>query len=245
MQFGIIGYGRFGRLWGNVLMQFGEVKVYDPLVKRFDEGIHAVSLEEVCDVDMLFLLVPISRFERACEDVADKLRSDTIVVDACSVKVHPVEVMTRVLSSTQPIIATHPLFGPDSVARDGIAGQRIVVYPVRIEQEQYNVFEQLLEAIELQIINATPDEHDRQMARSQSLVHFLGRGMAALELSEQLLATPDYTSLVRIHDLVNNDTWELFYDMQVYNPYATYMRSGLLETLQRLDREIAKRRDSR
>jgi len=246
MVFGIIGYGRFGRLWADTLAQFGIVHVYDPMIHHTKhDHVMMTDLDTVCQVDILFILVPISRFERVCNDIVDRLSSHTMVVDACSVKVYPVEIMSRVLPPDQILIATHPLFGPDSVARDGLVGQHIMVYPVRAKQEQYDVIEQLFDAMQLQIIHATPDEHDRQMARSQALVHFLGRGLHALDLEEQVLSTPDYTSLLHIDGLVNNDTWELFYDMQMYNPYASYMRSGLLETLQRLDKEISKRRDER
>lgn len=244
MTFGIIGYGRFGKLWAQSIAPYGDVRVYDPAVMRIDEeGIELVALETAVQCDILFLLVPISRIERVCQDIVEFLAKETLVVDACSVKVYPVDVMSRVLAKDQAIIATHPLFGPDSVARDGMKGQRMVVCPVRASDEYQALFAELLEALELKVIETTPDDHDRQMARSQALVHFLGRGMDSLDLHEQDIATPDYISLLHIDNLVNNDTWELFYDMQVYNPYATYMRRSLMESMNRIDRDIAKRRD--
>ena len=139
---------------------------------------------------------------------------------------------------TQPIIATHPLFGPDSVKRLGIEGQKIVVSPVRVTEEQLNMFEKMFEKMKFKIIHATPEEHDRQMARSQALVHFLGRGLAELDLQDQEISTPDYQSLLRINDLVTNDTLQLFLDMQRFNPYAKEVREELIQALQKLGNNI-------
>jgi prephenate dehydrogenase len=146
--------------------------------------------------------------------------------------------MKKELKQSQPIIATHPLFGPDSVKKLGLGGQKIVVAPVRVTEEQLKVFEEILEKMKLKIIHATPEEHDQQMARSQALVHFLGRGLAELDLQDQEISTPDYQSLLRINDLVTNDTWQLFLDMQRYNPYAQTVRKELIEALQKLDNNI-------
>jgi prephenate dehydrogenase len=78
------------------------------------------------------------------------------------------------------------------------------------------------------------------MAKSQSLVHFFGRALTGLNLRKQNISTPDYDSLLKINDLVNNDTWQLFFDMQLYNPYAKKVRKSLLSALKNLDNKIKK-----
>lgn len=247
-QFGIIGCGRFGQLWLRCLLPFGEVKIFDqkispqnPATKKQLKKI-SVPLREVVKVDMLFLLVPISQMKNICQKIAPLLAPKTVVIDACSVKVLPVQVMKSLLPKAQPIIATHPLFGPDSVKRLGIKNQKIVVSPVRSSRKQRGDFEKILKKIHLKIIHATPEEHDEQMARSQALVHFIGRGLSSLNLAEQMISTPDYQTLLRMNDMVHNDTWELFYDMQNANPYTRKIRKTFLNSLQKLNHGISQKK---
>lgn len=229
MKIGIIGHGRFGKLWTKLMGEFGEVVIHDK---------ENNNLELVLNVDILFLLVPISEIKNVCREIADKLDEKTIVVDACSVKVKPVEEMKSELKHHQPIIATHPLFGPDSVNRSGLEGQKIVVSSIRVTEQQLEMLENILKKMKLKIIHETPEEHDKQMASSQALVHFLGRGLSDLNLKEQDISTPDYQSLLKINDLVNNDTQQLFFDMQLYNPYAKEMRQNLIDSLKILESKI-------
>lgn len=233
--FGIIGYGRFGKLWASCLEPYGTVKVFD---QNKSSGRTFSALEEVLQTDVLFLLVPIGRFEALCKNIAQKVPETTLVVDACSVKTHPAQVMQKVFSKKHNLIATHPLFGPDSVARLGLKGRKIVVCPVHADKKCIETLDQLFQKMGLEIFKCTPEEHDRQMATSQALVHFLGRGLASLELAEQDLYTPDYEALRRIDSVVNNDTWELFFDMQRLNPFAQKVREKLLKKLRGLNREI-------
>lgn len=235
MTFGIIGYGRFGRLWASCLKPHGEVKIFDQAKKT---GSMFNTLEEVLHTDVLFLFVPIGHFEILCKSIAKKVPPKTLIVDGCSVKVHPARVMQKVFSPKQSLVATHPLFGPDSVARLGLKGRKIVLCPLRAEKKKVGALKKLFRAMGLEIFETTPEDHDKQMARSQALVHFLGRGLTALKLTEQELYTPDYEALRRIDSIVNNDTWELFFDMQRYNPYTLQVRERLLKKTRDLNREI-------
>ncbi|MFA5813988.1 MAG: hypothetical protein WC862_05785, partial [Patescibacteria group bacterium] len=100
--------------------------------------------------------------------------------------------------------------------------------------------EKILKKLELKIIHATPEEHDRQMASSQALVHFLGRGLAEMRLTKQKISTPDFQSLLKINDLVGNDTWQLFMDMQRFNPFAGEVRKNLVEALRGIEENIGR-----
>lgn len=232
MRVGIIGHGRFGKLWAGQMKKFGEVLIYD---KKEDIK---KKIDDVLNVDLLFLLVPISEIKSVCKKISKKLPVSAVVVDACSVKVNPVRDMLAELADGQSIIATHPLFGPDSVERLGLKGQKIVVSSIRATKKQLSMLENIFKKMELKIIHATPEEHDKQMARSQALVHFLGRGLAELNLCQQEISTPDYQSLLRINDLVNNDTLQLFFDLEIHNPYARDVRTELIESLKKIESKI-------
>ncbi|MEK7624100.1 MAG: prephenate dehydrogenase/arogenate dehydrogenase family protein [Patescibacteria group bacterium] len=167
--YGVIGYGRFGKLWANSLAQFGRVLAHD-------KGIPSCSpLANVAKSDILFLAVPISQFESSVQELLPVLEPKTIVVDMCSVKVYPTEVLQRLLPQEQAFATTHPLFGPDSVAESGIKGKKIVFCPIRLSEDQENELHTLFATLGLVVIVTTPEIHDEHMARSQALVHFLGR----------------------------------------------------------------------
>jgi prephenate dehydrogenase len=239
MKFGIVGLGRFGQLWAEALLPFGSVQVYSrrDIHASLNPSIELTSLEKVAAADVVFVLVPISAFEASCLELKKVLSPTTLVVDCCSVKIHPVQVMRQVFSATQPILATHPLFGPDSVKRSGgLAGHTMVVCPQRLGQD--NPLQGIFDAMGLKTLIATPEEHDEQMAHSQGLVHFLGRGLQALDLHPQEIATPDFKALLNIHSMVANDTWQLFLDMHRYNPYVKAIRQKLIDELTQIDYKI-------
>lgn len=246
MKFGIIGFGRFGKLWAECLTPYGEVLVYDICtklrncmkVRKLRNMIQSVTLAEVVKCDILFLLVPISAMEICCDEISSLLNKNTLVVDACSVKIYSAKIMKKILPPRQSIITTHPLFGPDSTTQQSLAGHKIVVCPVRVTNKQKKIFIDLLKKLKLEIIESTPQEHDRRMARSQALVHFIGRGLTKLKLVGQDISTPDYVSLLRMNTMVQNDTWQLFFDMQKYNPYSVEIRKVFLKELQQLENKI-------
>lgn len=241
MVFGIIGYGRFGQLWAEALSHFGQVWVYDPqpMVSIQSSTIACVNLEVVSQADILFPLVPISAFEDCCQRIKNLIKPTTLVVDCCSVKVTPAEAMQRTFAQEQPILATHPLFGPDTVKRSGgLKGHRIVICPLRPAYSHIDTLLGIFKQMGLTLVQATAEEHDQQMAHSQSLVHFIGRGLAALDLKPQPLSTPDAQALLHIDAMTNQDAWQLFLDMHRYNPYTKSVRTTLLQKLQWLDQEI-------
>ncbi|MCP3680225.1 MAG: prephenate dehydrogenase [Gammaproteobacteria bacterium] len=241
MKFSMIGFGRFGRLLASALLPFGSVMVYDPHIdaETVPADVIYASLQQVVAADFLFLLVPISQFADCCRQVSSLLPAQTIVVDCCSVKVYPVNVMERELAPQQPLIATHPLFGPDSVKKNGgFQGCQIVFCPVRCSETQSEQLQTIFAAIGLEILITSAEDHDQQMATSQGLVHFIGRGLAGLNLKPQALATPDFQSLLGINHMVINDNLQLFIDMHWYNPYTRSVREKLIEQLEALNNKI-------
>ena len=242
MNFGIIGFGRFGQLLASALLPFGRVIVYDNKINFHQTSkklLYATSVEDVMQCNFLFLLVPISAFEQCCQLIQPLLSCNTVVVDCCSVKIYPIRIMENILPKKQSRIALHPLFGPDSVKiSGGIAGHQLVVCPTYCEENQYEKLMSIFKAMQLKIMITTAEEHDQQMAMSQGLVHFLGRGLDALKLKPCLFATPGFQSLLKIKQAVMNDKVQLFMDMHRYNPYTNAVRENLLKQLRTLNHNI-------
>lgn len=241
IRFGIIGYGRFGKLWAKYMSRHGMVFVFDKKEKIIGKipNITPTDLKKTASADIVFLTVPISELKKCCKAIEPFLSPQTLVVDMCSVKIWPVIIMKKYLPKNQPILATHPLFGPDSEKiNKGSNGLKIVICPSKTKSVFNKKLMDILKKLRLKIIIASPKEHDQQMANSQALVHFIGRGLAKLKLNPQEIYTPDYNSLMRLNQMVNNDTWQLFFDMQSKNPFTSVIRQKFIQNLEILNETV-------
>jgi prephenate dehydrogenase len=238
----VLGMGRFGRLALEHLRPHGRLRVWTRDERKLASLPEAVTFEQAAQAEVIVLTVAISAMEETCARLAPLLRPGQLVVDTCSVKVHPVAVMRRQLPEGVGILATHPLFGPDS-GRDGIRGLKIVLCPVRIATDAYQRVRRFLESLGLVLIEATPEEHDHQAARTQAIFHFLARGLHRLGWGGESMATPGPEAFYRQLGMLQQDTPQLFRDMQRLNPYAAECRGMLLAELAAVDRELDRRED--
>ena len=78
----------------------------------------------------------------------------------------------------------------------------------------------------------TPDEHDRQAAFTQGVTHYLGRVLKDLGVAPSAIATVGYRRLLEIVEQTCNDPWQLFLDLQRFNPHTREMRERLGRSLE-------------
>src|SRR5690348_4956588 len=77
----------------------------------------ASSREElVKDAGEIVLALPIAEIADATRALRPSLEPRHLVIDVASVKHGPVRILTEILGRDVPWIATHPLFGPTSIA---------------------------------------------------------------------------------------------------------------------------------
>jgi len=195
-------------------------------------------LQEVCSCDAVIPFVPISAFETCIKEIAPLLKEDALVIDVCSVKETPVEIMNKYLPHHIQILATHPMFGPDS-AKDTLFGSKIVISKIRIQEELYARIISYLKTNGLKVVEVTPEEHDRQIAKSLNLAHLVGRVLIDFKATPQEIDTKGYRRLLKILETVENDSWQLFKDMNKYNRFAKQttndFKDCLSKVLQRLE----------
>lgn len=235
MKIVIIGYGRFGRLFANILKPFGEVHALTE--QETEEGIKKVTLDDLTQMDLVIPAVPISAFRETLLKIRPHLKPGVILMDVCSVKVYPCQWLLECAPADAQLIGSHPMFGPDS-AKNGLEGLQMVFVPLRADEKTYEEIKNIFAGLKLKIIETTAEAHDRQMANCLALVHFLGRGLGRMEVKKQEITTLGFDRLLAVNETVNNDTWQLFFDMQKYNPYADEVRNKLIIELSRLDQEV-------
>ena len=240
VSIGILGFGRFGQLMCRYLAKDFSIAVFDrrgrkELIK--EHGAVAAEISDVCQREILILAVPISSLEAVLQQIAPQIGSGTTVIDVCSVKSLPVQWMKTHLPRDVPILATHPMFGPDSAAKT-LAGQKMVVCPIRgPETFQYKAVH-YLKTKGLEVIETTPDAHDRQIAVTLALTHFVGRSLAEYGAKPLQIDTDGYKRLLHTLEVVTHDTWQLFEDMNRYNPYAEKERRALIDAAQRVAAQL-------
>ena len=244
---GIIGFGRFGRLMSRYLARDYDVTVFDSGGKAIEiesTGATAASFERVCQEEIIILPVPISVFKETLAKIKPLIREDALIVDVCSVKAYPVALMRDILPEGVSILATHPMFGPDSAA-DSLKGRKIVLCKERIQEERYQKIKSYLDSQGLDTIEATPDEHDRQISVSLALTHFIGRSLSEFGAEPLGIDTEGYKRLLHVLEVVENDTWQLFVDMHHYNPHARKHRSEMIAAINRVSSKLEKSMEKR
>ena len=237
---GIIGFGRFGELTARYLAEDFEVFVFNRTNKSAGikkSGARSASLRTVCRQKIVILCVPISALKQVLVEIGPLLKKDSVVVDVCSVKVYPTQWMKASLPETVSILATHPIFGPDSAA-DSLRGRKIFLSPIRIRKKQYQKIKTYLASKQLVLIESTPEDHDEQIAVSLALTHYLGRTLSEFGATPLNIDSEGYKRLLHILEVVEHDTWQLFYDMHRYNPYAQEKRAAFMQAMQKLNEQI-------
>ncbi|CAB5152562.1 Prephenate and/or arogenate dehydrogenase (unknown specificity) (EC (EC [Olavius algarvensis associated proteobacterium Delta 3] len=237
---GIFGFGRFGELMARYLAEDFPVAVRD--TGGNSQGIEALGaraadLETTAAQDILILSVPISAITDTLEMILPYLKPGALVLDVSSVKVLPDKWLGEMLPSSISYLPTHPMFGPDSAA-DSLKGRKIVLCPGRVTPEQYVCIKSYLEKKGLDVIETTPEAHDREIAVSLALTHFIGRSLSGFGAEELQIDTEGYKRLLHILDVVENDTWQLFFDMNYYNPYAGEVRDSFLYAMEEIKNRL-------
>lgn len=239
LELGIIGFGNFGQFIVPFLTPYCQVMVYD---KMIDEdaverlGVKRGALEEVVSKQIVLLAVPVQFLESVLIEIKGIINPKALVLDVSSVKVKPLRLMVQYLPSTVEIIGLHPLFGPQS-GKNGIDGLNLVVCPVRttVVNEITKFFSRILK---LNVLERTPEIHDKQMAYVQALTHFIGRAVNEMDIPDVEQKTPAYQYLLNIKRNLGQDSWDLFYTIEKENPFAKGVRAQFLKELNKLNRMI-------
>jgi len=236
----IIGFGNFGRLVAKHLAKKMQVVVTDiadqaEVARRL--GVKFVSLDEAMKNKIIILAVPMENLEETLEKLKHKLSAGSLVIDVCSLKVFSTKLMKKILPSHVEIIGTHPLFGPNSTP-NGIGGMKIALCQVRSKEETFERVKRFSVGLGLQVFVTSPEDHDRQMASSQALTHFVGQVAKRMNLERVNLSTKTFDDLMDIMDVIKNDTPKLFNNMQQINPFAEEVRNDFIENSLELNDEL-------
>jgi prephenate dehydrogenase len=237
---GIVGLGAFGALIARHAAPHFAVFAHDiapDTAERAERlGVVSTTLQEAASCDVVVIATPVSLFGDVFSSVAAYCRPGALVMDVGSVKIGPAALMREILPGTVDVVATHPLFGPQS-ARDGIAGLKMAICPIRGDRyRELAVF--LRRTLGLQVIVTTPEEHDREAATVQGLTHLIARVLTNMGALPTRMTTRSFDLLVEAISMVHHDAPEVFEAIEKSNPYSREVRQRFFALANRLDGEL-------
>jgi prephenate dehydrogenase len=171
------GYGKMGAWFARLLKDEGHAVTIigrdkDKLAQAAAElGVGASDrLERAAEADIIIISVPIDVFEALCRDLSPYVKSAQVILDLTSVKSGPVEAMHRYLGAAATLGA-HPVFGPGAKSLDG---QNFILTPTTgTEIALAEKISRWLTDRGALVRLTSPTEHDRLMAISLGLAHFI------------------------------------------------------------------------
>ena len=243
MNIGIIGFGRFGKLLATILVDDFSVLVCDNrktdediMIEATDRGVKLTPapVSEVASCKNVFFCVPILEFEEALQEYKQYFSKSATIIDVLSVKEYPLKLMTEVQKDCDiEILLTHPVFGPDAVAEDGIKDQPIVICPEKTSKSIISLWCEYFKRKGLRVVEMSCEEHDRIIARSLGLTHLLGRAVDRIGISASNIDTKDFKNLLKIREHACKDSLELYKGLQQKNQFAEKMRIEMMEALRK------------
>jgi prephenate dehydrogenase len=224
MKTAILGAGKMGVWFAKFCKENGDQVI---LADRKEEKLAKLGKElavETADfvgavkaADRVMICVSISSFEHVVKEIAPVVKDGQAIMDICSIKEFPVQVMHENLKRGL-ILGTHPLFGPGS---NGVKHKAYVLTPTSKDEEAYaREFKKWLEREEAHVFIMAPQKHDELMSIILGFTHFLG--LAACEtLLEQpsfpetkKLAGTTYRMLFTLAEAVAQETPDLYANVQ-------------------------------
>lgn len=173
--------------------------------------------EAMTESGTILLAIPLEAYEEVLGRIGPYINDDSILMDICSVKIKPLEMMLR--HHKGPVIGTHPLFGPEP---DNQTPLRVALTPGR-GNDSLQFVHQLLESIELRPFQTTAQKHDRSLAFIQGLnyvttLSYLASSSHDPEI-EQFLTPSFYRRLQAAQKMLTQDT-QMFQTLFEANPYS-------------------------
>lgn len=228
---GIIGLGSFGKLAASLLSKNFDVVGYD--TRPTKSGVRQTSLADVMKCDAVILAIPFDAYQEVLKAIKPLLKPETLLIDICSVKIKPSELLDTHLPNHPNLLVTHPLFGPETAAPGKTRGHKLIVTK-HIGNEALRVMKFCREELGLVIHRMSPQEHDRTMAQVHALTFFVARGLADTHIAKVPFETPSFQMILDLIALDRKHSDELFQTIERGNPYAAPVRHQLIKSFENL-----------
>jgi prephenate dehydrogenase len=224
MRTAVLGAGKMGVWFARFCKEKGDTVV---LADRNAEKLAKLKLElqvetagfveAVRGADNVLICTSISSFEEIVKKIAPATRKGQAIMDICSIKEFPVDIMHKYLKDAT-VLGTHPVFGPGS---NGVAHKAYVLTPTNKQEAAFaEQYRQWLEKEQAHVFVMTPKEHDELMSIILGLPHFIGLVACETLLAQEgfaeskKLAGTTYRMLFTLAEATAMETPDLYANVQ-------------------------------
>ena len=231
LDIAIIGAGNFGGALLRLFARYGSghrTRVFDKL----PDSDAIADVEALCEFDVIIPAVPIDKFESVIRHILPHIQSGCTIVDVCTIKEHSAAVLEKLLPAEVNYIATHPLFGPESLAGNqwNLSGLKLMYWPCRVDDAVSEKIVEILRATGLSVIEMTPAVHDETLARSQFLSLLVGALLVKMDIKSTAMNTRSFDELLDVKATTRHD-FGILLDVFKYNGHCADVLDELQETL--------------
>lgn len=236
----VIGLGNFGRFVVSLIPpdQGVDVMGYDVKKTELAPRVSIVSLGEAALADVIILAVPLRSYEAVLPPLAELISKDSLLVDVCSVKIKPEELIKRYLPRHPNLLLTHPQFGPRS-ATNGLAGHRVAV--TKAKGKKANMVLAWCKDLGLDIWQVSAKKHDQYM-ETHALTLFVAMALKDMGLErEAKFSTPSSQMIRDLAEFAKTSSPDLVDTILNGNPFASAVCREFLARLHQIDDQYAER----
>lgn len=218
---GIVGHGHFGAFVAELILRFQpdiDVRIFSR--REVPDGKKFFSLEETAAADAVVLCGAINEYEAQLLSVLPHLSPESVLVDVATVKKYPTSIFHKHASGRR-WFSCHPMFGPESYKKTNgdVNGYRVVVTDYTLVNDDFQIVKIFLENIGLVVIEMSSDQHDKLLAETLFLTHYIGQTISTAGFSRTTIDTVSFNSLMNAVESVVQDK-KLFQDVYRFNPYC-------------------------
>jgi len=232
MRVGLYGFGPFGKFLYKYLKQYN----FDLIISDINEVDHSDYVQENdffnSTFDIIIFCNSINSFEEVIKKIKPSFFKNKLIIDVLSVKEYPYEIYQK-YNISENILLTHPMFGPNSVVDNQLwENKKFVFYPININiQDPYIAFMKFLDYTKCELLLMSPSEHDKYVAESQFITHFIVKTLKELNLTDTPINTLNYDILLTMIKNIGNDSFELFQGMILKNKYTLKVMDDIIYSI--------------
>jgi prephenate dehydrogenase len=241
---GIIGYGHFGAFVYELGQRFfPEVNFRVHSRRHEPDGEKFYDLKTAAQSDVVILCDGIHEYEERMLAVMEHALPETVMIDVATVKKYTSELCKKHCDGHR-FISTHPMFGPVSYKKhkENVDGFRIVVTDYALSNDMYQMLKSTFADFGFNIIEMTADEHDKRLAETLFLTHYIGQSIVQAGFERTNIDTLSFQFLMDAVESVKDDT-KLFEDVYRFNPYCREVAERLHTAQEQVFRTLVSDRE--
>lgn len=242
MKILILGAGKMGRFFADVLISHHEVCMYDNNPEQLKFTYNVIRTSDLEDVrtfepELMINAVTIKYTIEAFETILPYLPKNCIISDIASVKTGLREFYAK---SGFRFVSTHPMFGPTFASLSDLSTQSAVI----ISESDFlgkAFFKELYRSLKLKIFEYTFEKHDQTTAYSLAIPFASTLVFGSVMKHQEAPGTTFKRHMAIAQGLMSEDDYLL--QEILFNPYTPQQIEKILDKLEEL-LEIIKAKDA-